>query len=55
MVKKVEDLLKTYFPTRRDGQRIFNFLEEARDRYEQVKNFFGCNALDVNARMIDNM
>ena len=29
---------------------IVSFLEEARDQYEQVKNFFGCNA-----RMIDNM
>ena len=50
MVKKVEDLLQTFFPTGRDGQRIVSFLKEARDQYEQVKNFFG-----GNARMIDNM
>ena len=50
MVKKVEDLLQTYFPIGRDGQRIINFLKETRDQYEQIKNFFGCNA-----RMINNM
>ena len=48
--EKVEDLLQTYFPTELDGQRIVSFLEEAMDQYEQVKNFFSCNA-----RMIDNM
>ena len=50
MVKKMEDLLQTYFPTRRDGQKIVSFLEEAMDQYEQVNNFFG-----FNARMINNM
>ena len=37
MVKKVEALLQTYFPTEQDGQRIISFLEEAKDQYEQVK------------------
>ena len=50
MVKKVVYLLQTSFPIGRDGQKIINFLEEARDQYDQVKNFFGCNA-----RMNDNM
>ena len=50
MVKKVEYLLQTSFSIGRDGQKIISFLGEARDQYDQVKNFFGCNA-----RMIDNM
>ena len=48
MVKKIEDLMQTYFPMRLDGQRIVNLLEEAKDQYEQVKNFFGCNAHMIN-------
>ena len=43
MVKKIEDLLQTYFLIGPDGQRIVNLLEEAKDQYEQVKNFFRCN------------
>ena len=50
MVKNVEYLLQTSFPTRRDGEKIISFLEETRDQYDQVKNFFG-----YNARMIDNI
>ena len=48
MVKKVESLLQTYVPIRPEGQRIVNFLEEVRDQYEQVKDFFGCNARMIN-------
>ena len=48
MVKKVEALLQTYFPTGLDGQMIVSFLEEVKDQYEQVKNFFGCNSRMIN-------
>ena len=50
MVKKVEALLQTYIPVGQDRQRIISSLEEVRDQYEEVKNFFGCNAC-----MVDNM
>ena len=50
MVKNVETFLQTFFPIGQDGQKIVNFLEEAKDQYEQVKNFFGCNS-----RMINNV
>ena len=48
MVKKVETLLQSFFPTRRNRQKIMDFLEKAKDQYEQVKNFFGCNPRMIN-------
>ena len=50
MVMKVEGLLQTYVPIGLEGQKIVNFLEEAKDQYEQMKIFFRCNA-----RMINNV
>ena len=48
MVKKIEDILQNYFPMGPDGQRTVNLLEEAKDQYEQVKNFFSCNFCMIN-------
>ena len=48
MVKKVEALLQNFFPIGQDGQKMVNFLEEAKDQYEQLKNFFGCNPCMIN-------
>ena len=45
---KVEALLQNFFPTGWDGQKMVNFLEEAKEQYEQVKNFFGCNLCMIN-------
>ena len=50
MVKKVEALLQIYFPAGQDGQQIVNFLEDTKEQYKQVKNFFSCNS-----HMINNM
>ena len=48
MVKKVETLLQNFFPIGYDRQKIMNFLEKAKDQYEQVKNFFSCNPRMIN-------
>ena len=44
----VKTLLQNFFPTGQDGQKMVNFLEEAKDQYEQLKNFFGCNPRMIN-------
>ena len=41
MLKKAEALYQEVVPTRKNGQRLVNFLEEARNHYEQVKAFYG--------------
>ena len=45
---KVEALLQGFFPTSRYEQKLLNFLEEAKDQYEQVKNFLGCKPCMIN-------
>ena len=34
--------------TGKNGQRLLNFLEEAKDHYEQVKAFYGYNCNMLN-------
>ena len=49
MLEKTEALYQEVIPTGKNGQRLVNFLEEAKDHYEQVKAFYGynCNMLNV--------
>ena len=41
MFEKAEALYREVVPTRKNGQWLVNFLEEAKDHYEQVKAFYG--------------
>ena len=43
MLEKVEALYREVVLTGKNGQRLVNFLEEARNHYEQVKAFYGYN------------
>ena len=43
MLEKAEALYREVIPTGKNGQRLVNFLEEARNQYEQVKAFYGYN------------
>ena len=48
MLEKVEALYWEVIPTGKNGQRLVNFLEEARNHYEQVKAFDGYNCNMLN-------
>ena len=48
MLKKAEALYQEVVPTGRNGQRLVNFLVEARNHYEQVKAFYGYNCNMLN-------
>ena len=41
MLEKAEALYQKVIPTEKNGQWLVNFLEEAKDHYEQVKTFYG--------------
>ena len=43
MFEKAEALYREVVPTGKNGQRLVNFLEEAKDHYEKVKAFYGYN------------
>ena len=49
MFEKVEALYREVVPTGKNGQRLVNFLEEAKNHYEQVKTFYGYNCNMLNA------
>ena len=49
MLEKAEALYQEVIPTRKNGQRLLNFLKEAKDHYEQVKTFYGYNCNMLNA------
>ena len=46
MSEKVQTLIKEYYPNGDLGQRLQNFLEEARGQYEQITHFYEAN-LDI--------
>ena len=48
MLEKAKALYREVIPTGKNGQRLVNFLEEARNHYEQVKTFYryNCNMLN---------
>ena len=48
MLKKTEALYREVIPTRKNGKRLVNFLEEARNHYEQVKALYGYNCNMLN-------
>ena len=50
MVKEAEALRQVVAPVGEHGQRLLNFIEEAKAQYEQIKQFYG-----YNARMINSM
>ena len=49
MLEKAEALYKEAIPTGKNGQRLVNFLEEAKYHYEQVKTFYEYNCNMLNA------
>ena len=48
MFEKAKALYQEVIPTRRNGQRLMNFLEEAKNHYEKVKTFYGYNCNMLN-------
>ena len=48
MLEKAEAFYQEVVPTRKNGQRLVNFLEKARNHYEQVKAFYGYNCNMLN-------
>ena len=48
MHEKVKALYQGVILTGKNGQRLVNFLEEARNHYEQVKAFYGYNCNMLN-------
>ena len=48
MLEKAETLYREVIPTGKNGQPLVNFLEEARNHYEQVKAFYGYNCNMLN-------
>ena len=49
MLEKTKTLYQEVVPTGKNGQQLVNFLEEAKNHYDQVKTFYGynCNILNV--------
>ena len=49
MLEKAKALCQEVIPTEKNEQQLVNFLEKAKDHYEQVKTFYGynCNMLNV--------
>ena len=48
MFEKAEALYREIVPIGKNGQQLVNFLEEAKDHYEQVKAFYGYNCNMLN-------
>ena len=49
MFEKAEALYQEIIPIGKNGQRLVNFLEEAKNHCEQVKAFYGYNGNMLNA------
>ena len=49
MLEKAEALYQEVIPTGKNRHRLMNFLEEAKNHYEQVKTFYGYNCNMLNA------
>ena len=49
MFEKAEALYQEIVPIGKNGQRPVNFLEEAKNHYEQVKIYYGYNCNMLNA------
>ena len=48
MSERVQGLIKKYYPKGPLGQRLQNFLEEARGQYEQLMCFYKVNSDILN-------
>ena len=48
MLKRVQALIKEYYPKGNLGQRLQNFLEEAIGQYEQITHFYEANSDILN-------
>ena len=48
MLEKAEALYQEVVPTGKNGQRLVDFLVEAKNHYEQVKVFYGYNCNMLN-------
>ena len=48
-LKKQKHIIKKVVPTGKNGQRLVNFLEKAKNHYEQLKMFYGYNYNMLNA------
>ena len=48
MLEKAEVLYRVVIPIGKNGQRLVNFLKEAKNHYEQVKAFYGYNCNMLN-------
>ena len=48
MLEKAKALYREVIPIGKNGQRLVNFLEEAKNHYEQVKTFYGYNCNMLN-------
>ena len=48
MWDNAEALRREFIPTRRNGQQLLSFIEEAKDHYKQVKAFYGYNCNMLN-------
>ena len=48
MSEKVQTLIKEYYPNGDLGQRLQNFLKEARGQYEQITCFYEANSDILN-------
>ena len=48
MFEKAKVLYQEVVLTEKNGQRLVNFLEKAKDHYEQVKAFYGYNCNMLN-------
>ena len=49
MWDKAEALRREFIPTGKNGQQLLNFIEEAKDHYKQVKDFYGYNCNMLNS------
>ena len=49
MFEKAKALYQEVVPIGKNGQRLVNFLKEAKDHYEQVKALYGFNCNILNA------
>ena len=49
MFEKAKTLYQEVVPIGKNRQRLVNFLEKAKDHYEQVKMFYKCNCNMLNA------
>ena len=48
MLEKTQALIMEYYPQENQGQRLQDFLEEAKGQYEQITRFYEANSDVLN-------